>query len=75
MPSKELPKPIRISDVVGWRVSSLSDGNFLVKPFYDQGVWPMWEEDLMWRGFPGFITRLAIAEELEALLNGGDEDE
>lgn len=56
--------------VVGVKVLSQSDGNLLVCPYYDTRLWPMFQDDGKWYGYPGLLDRMALASMLEELING-----
>ena len=40
-----------------------------VELYYDLEHHPMWQDDGQWYGYPGVLTRMSIAADIERILN------
>lgn len=58
-----------LTDIVRVKVHSLSNGDMRIEPFYDDHIWNMRKEDGRWVFYPGVLSRMNMAHELELLIN------
>lgn len=62
-----------LTDIVRVKVHSLSNGDMRIEPFYDTAVWQMaqeyWQGTQRWYGYPGLLSRMSMAVEIERLIN------